>query len=492
MRFSEYANHDATGLAALVAEGEVAPDELLDMALMRLEEVRGLGAVPLLQEGAARAAIRDGLPDGPLKGVPFLLKDLGAEAATHPSHQGSRLTESTEWPVDSAVFERLRAAGLVTFGRTAAPENGIGPVTEAAVYGAPTRNPWDTSRTPGGSSGGSGAAVAAGIVPAAHGSDGGGSVRIPASCCGLLGLKATRARLPDGPYAGEGWGGMAIEGFLTRSVRDTAALLDATAGPDLGSPYPPPPMTESFVAAIARPPRRLRVALCDTTFDGAPVHPDCAEAAGDAGRLLESLGHHVEPARPTANHADMMAAWTDIVACGTALTIRGALVKAGAVPRGAPLAEVERALPAGTVEGIARGALRHAATLSGADYLSAVNRIHAYGREMAAFLTEYDALLSPTLAEPPALLGRFAHDREDYVDYRTGPEGVFAYSPFCAAFNASGQPAASVPLHWAKGLPIGVHVALPFGADAELLSLCAELEAARPWFDRRPAAGIPA
>ncbi|TYO89511.1 amidase [Oceanicella actignis] len=472
----DYDAMDATALAALVAAGEATPDELLDLALDRLRAVDGtLNAVPLVFEEIARRKIAQGLPEGPLRGVPFLLKDLGAEARDYPSHNGSRLFRWTRYDRDSAIYERLAAAGLVVFGRTASPELGIGPVTEAAVYGGPTRNPWDPSRTPGGSSGGSGAAVAAGVVPAAHGSDGGGSVRIPASSCGLFGFKATRARLPDGPYAGEGWAGMAIDGFLTRSVRDSALLLDVTQGPDLGAPYWAPPLREGFRAALARPPRPLRVALCETTLTGAPVHPECRAAAEEAAALLADLGHEVTPARPDADHEGMMAAWTDIVACGTALSIRKAVEA-----RGRPLEPDE-------VEGVARGAAAHARTISGDRYLEAVGRIHAYGRRMAEFFLRHDILLTPTLAEPPARIGRFAHDREDYVAYRMGPDGVFAYSPFTAAFNATGQPAASLPLRWTpEGLPVGVHLAAPFGEDELLMALCGQIEAARPWFDRRP------
>ncbi|NAZ36165.1 amidase [Rubellimicrobium sp. CFH 75288] len=468
-----YDDHDALGLAALVASGEASPDELLDEALARTRRLNShINAVVLIQEEEARRAIRSGLPRGPFRGVPFLLKDLGAEAVGFPSHSGSRLFADQSDPEDSSIVARLRAAGLVIFGRTTAPEGGIGPATEAAVYGGPTRNPWDLSRTPGGSSGGAGAAVAAGIVPAAHGSDGGGSVRIPASNCGLFGLKPTRARLPDGPYAGEGWGGMATDGFLTRSVRDTAALLDACHGADLGAPYHAPPLRRSHMDAISRPPPRLRVGLCETTFEGGPVHPDCAEAARDAARLLEDLGHRVEPFRPDADHAAMIRAWVDIVAAGTALSVRREL-------RGRD--------PADWVEGVTRGALAHAATLSAEDYLAALGTIHAYGRRMAAAFSGIDILLSPVMAEPPARIGRFAHDTEDYVAYRLGPEGVWPYSPFCTAFNASGQPAASVPLFWsAEGLPIGVQLAAPFGEDETLLALCREMELARPWWTRRP------
>ncbi|SMY06326.1 amidase [Flavimaricola marinus] len=469
-----HTTQDATDLAALIATGAASPQELLQEALDRVDAVNGtLNCVVLTQEDVARSDIAKGLPDGPFRGVPFLLKDLGAEARDFPSHNGSALLRDTRYSYDSEIFLRMRATGVVTFGRTTAPEGGVGPVTEAAVYGGPTRNPWDPERTPGGSSGGAGAAVAAGIVPFAHGSDGGGSIRIPASNCGLFGFKATRARFPDGPAAGEGWAGMATDGFLTRSVRDNATMMDACAGADKGAPYAAPAMPVSYSEAISRPPKRLRIGLCDTTFTGKPIHADCAAAVRETALLLESLGHAVVPMVPQADHLGMMRAWTRIVACGTALGIDHAL-------KGRPLRD-------GEVQGVSRSAIDFARTISGADYLDAVGEIHAYGRKMAAVFDECDILLSSTMAEPPAVVGRFTHDRDDFENYRTGPGGVFEYSPFCAAFNASGQPAASVPMHWsAEGLPIGVHLAAAFGDDATLIALCAELEQAKPWAHRWP------
>ncbi len=472
----DYDALDATGLAELVATGQASPDELLDEALARTEAVNGdLNAVVMMREEAARRMIREGLPDGPFKGVPFLLKDLGAEAKDFPTNNGSNLFKDFHWPYDSEIYLRMKATGVVPFARTTSPEAGIGPVTEASVYGGPTRNPWDLGRTSGGSSGGSGAAVAGGIVPLAHGSDGGGSVRIPAASCGLFGLKATRARFPDGPMSGEGWGGMAIDGFLSRSVRDNAVMMDACAGTDLGAPYAAPPMPMSFTEALTHDPGKLRIGLCETTFDGSAVHPDVREAVQAAGRVLESLGHTVEPYRPEADHQGMMHAWTKIVACGTALSIRSRLARLG------------RDLQQGDVQGVARGALAYADTISGADYLAAIEKVHAYGREMAHALDGIDVLVSATLAEPPAEVGRFHHEREDFANYRTGPGGVFDYSPFCAAFNASGQPAATVPLHWTPdGLPVGIHLAASFGDDALLVALSAQLEQSAPWAHHRP------
>ncbi|MFC3117425.1 amidase [Jhaorihella thermophila] len=299
-------------------------------------------------------------------------------------------------------------------------------------------------------------------------------MRIPASSCGLVGFKPTRARLPDGPAVGEGWAGMAIDGFLTRSLRDTAALLDATRGPDLGAPYWPPPMQCSFAQAMRAEPGRLRVRFATTTLSGDALHPECVAAVERTARLLEDLGHEVEPfAIPEGlDVEDMMQAWTRIVACGTALSVRSAL-------KGRPLD------PA-MVEGVTRGAIALADTLSGADYLEAVNRIHAFGRRMARVFLNCDVLVTPTLATPPARVGQLKPDNEDFVAYRNGPGGVFEYSPFTAIFNASGQPAVSLPLHWsADDLPVGVHLAMAFGQDERLMSLAAQIERAASWADKQ-------
>jgi len=475
----DYETYDALGLAALVAEGEVTPGELLEAALERLEAINPrINAIADLAVDPAKTAVVNSLPKGPFQGVPFLLKDLGAAAIDYPSNLGSRLFAGTRYHVDSALVERLKRAGLVIFGRTTSPELGIGPVTEAKVYGGPTRNPWNPDHTAGGSSGGAAAAVAAGILPAAHGSDGGGSIRIPASSSGLFGLKPTRARIPAGPLVGEGWAGMAVDGFLTRSVRDSAALLDAVAGPDLGAPYAAPPLKASFTNAIQHPPERQKIAFSIKSFTGEPVHTDCRDAVLKTVKLLDDLGHHVEEADPTIELMPLMQAWVRIVASGAALSIRQKVAA-----RGQPLDPDE-------VEGITRGALAFAETVSGADYLQAVNQVHRFSRDLAHVFEHYDLLVTPTLAEPPAEVGRFAPDDEDFVEHRLGSAGILPYSPFTPAFNASGQPAMSVPLHWtAGGLPIGVHIAARFGADEDLIALAAELETAAPWFGRRPPDG---
>ena len=301
-------------------------------------------------------------------------------------------------------------------------------------------------------------------------------MRIPASSCGLFGLKPTRARLPDGPLAGEGWAGMAIDGFLTRSVRDTAALIDATHGPDVGAPYYAPPLHGTLLEAIAAPPRRLRIAYSTLSFTGDPVHPDCRDAVSHTVSLCASLGHEMVEADPKVDIHRFMTAWTNIVACGTELTVRSRL------------AELDRPARPDELDGVTRGAVAMGRSVSGADYLEAVGVMHEIGREMARLLADergFDMLLTATLAEPPAVIGRFKPDNKDFADYRLGPHGVLPYSPFTALANGTGQPAMSVPLYWnSDNLPIGTHVMARSGDEALLLQLATQLETADPWFNR--------
>jgi len=480
MRLEEYRGYDALGLAQLVRDRQVTAAELLELALQRTSATDDrIAAVVYMQADRARRAIAAGLPDGPFVGVPFLIKDLGCDAVDFPTCMGSGLFRDYRYSVDSELFTRLESTGLVTFARTTSPEFGIGPTGEASVYGRPTRNPWNLAHVAGGSSSGSAAAVTAGIVPIAHGSDGGGSVRIPASSCGLFGLKPTRARLPDGPSSGEGWAGMAIDGFLTRSVRDTAALIDATHGPDLGAPYYAPPLQGTLLGAIDAPPRRLRIAYSMLSFTGDPVHADCRDAVARTASLCESLGHDMVEADPSVDIDRFMRAWTNIVACGTELTVRSRE------------AELGRSAQRDELDGVTRGAVALGRATSGADYLEAVGVVHEIGRHMARFLADergFDMLLTPTLAEPPAVIGRFKPDNEDFVDYRMGPHGVLGYSPFTALANGTGQPAMSIPLYWNDdGLPVGTHFMARAGDEALLLQLATELEEAEPWFHKVPA-----
>jgi len=473
--FRDYGKYDALGLAELVRKKTVTAGELLEEALARTERVNPkINAVVHLVPERARETIAAGLPAGPFTGVPFLLKDLGAEAKGYPTHSGSRFFANHQWSFDSEIFLRFKAAGLVAFGRTTSPELGVGPTTEGDVYGAPTRNPWNLDHVAGGSSGGAAAAVAAGILPLAHGSDGGGSVRIPASSCGLVGLKPTRARLPDGPASGEGWGGMAIDGVLSRTVRDTAAAIDATAGPDLGQPYWAPPMERPLMEEIKSPPRRLKIAFSAKSFTGAAVHPECKTAVEHAAKLCASLGHELVEAAPGFDFDKAMRAWATVVACGTALSID---MRAAALKRAPGPDELHVSI---------RAAGDYGRRVTGPDYLAAINTVHATGRAVAKFFLGYDMLITPTLAEPPARIGRFALDNPDFLDFRLGPKGIVHYSPFCPVFNITGQPAISLPLHWsADGLPVGVHVAARFGEEGLLMKLAAQLEQAAPWSERR-------
>ena len=474
--FREYEAYDALGLAALVKRREVSAGELLDDALARVAARNpAINAVCEMHEDVARRAIAAGLPAGPFEGVPFLLKDITAAARDFPMSQGSRFFAGQASDVDSEVVARHRRSGLVIFGRTTTPEMAISPSTEARLYGGPTRNPWSLAHSTGGSSGGAAAAVAAGIVPMAHATDGAGSIRIPAACCGLFGLKLTRGRTPAGPLAGEGWGGLTGDHVITRSVRDSAAALDATHGADLGAPYFAPPAPASFLDEAMRPPGRLRIAVMSTTLDGTAIHPEVAAAVEDAAGLCESLAHAVTEARPALGTEEMLVPLLKVVACGTAMGIERRIQALGREPGPDDL------------EPVTRGALEVGRRTSGAEYLLALATLHALGRRVAKFFLDYDVLLLPVLAEPPAKLGRFVMANPDFMDYRLGPNGIAPYSPFTPLANMSGQPAATVPLAWSKdGLPIGIQFVARFGDEATLLRLAAQLEAARPWAGKRP------
>ena len=466
---------DAISLTDRIKTGFVEASDILSASVARAERLNSsLNAIVNFNTSHAKKLLATTALDTPLYGVPTLLKDLGAEAINFRSHNGSRLYHNTVYSYDSTIFQRIRKTGLIPYARTTSPELGIGPTSEAGVYGEPTRNPWNLKHTSGGSSGGSGSAVAAGIVPIAHGSDGGGSVRIPASCCGLVGIKPTRARLPDGPGSGEGWAGMAIDGFLTRSVRDSALMLDQCSGGDLGAPYAAPPLKTGFMKAMEAKLPSLRVAILNTDFMGNAVHKECRHAVALTADSLRQLGHHVCTwSSPLGDDVkDMMLAWTKIVAAGTLLSVRYKK-------------NIETVTP-NDVDGVTYGAMQLGKTVSGADYLQSINTVHAFGRKMARLLEEFDILVSPTLAEPPAKTGRFKPVNSDFLDYRSGPDGVFAYSPYTAIFNASGQPAMSLPLYWTPDdLPVGVHFAAAYGNDEMLVSLARQLEQAMPWHDKQ-------
>ena len=491
---NEYDKLDALDLAALVRRREVSPSELLEAAITRVERVNPrINAVirPLYDE--ARAQAQAPLADGRFKGVPFLLKDLQAAVAGSPVSFGSRFFAGFRAPHDNTLVERYRRAGLVFFGRTNTPEFGLVPYTEPKLYG-PTRNPWNLDHTPGGSSGGAAAAVAAGIVPVAHASDGGGSIRIPAACCGLFGIKPTRGRNPCGPDFSELWRGLSIDHCLSRTVRDSAALLDATAGPESCAPYHAPAQERPFANEIGVPPGRLRIAFTKRGhLSSRPIHPDCAAAVEDVARLLADLGHTVEEADLDFDADAFARDFFLLVAVDTAATVEQVSAWVGRRPRRGEL-ETDTVLTA--MVGRQKRAL--AAAL-------ARDRQAAVARQVSRFFGTYDVLLSPTLGLPPARVGEIAPRGaeaalRDFVAaaglsfllrlpgvVEMSVRKIFAFVPFTPLANVTGQPSMNVPLHWnAAGLPIGTMFTGRFGDESTLFRLASQLEAARPWKEKRP------
>ena len=469
----QYESHDAIGLARLVRRGEVGPTELLEAAIARVEERNpSINAVVIKMYDEARAAIRAGLPDGPLRCVPFLVKDLHVLVAGGRTTHGSRLFADFVADHDSELVARYKRAGLVIFGRTATSEFGLCTSTDSALFG-PTRNPWKRDSMAGGSSGGSAAAVAARIVPAAHASDGGGSIRIPAACCGVFGLKPTRARNPSGPDAGEGWSGMSTAHAVSRSVRDSAALLDATSGPDLGDPYWAPPPARPFLEEIGADPGRLRIAYTTQAFNGAKTDADCVLAVEDAAKLCADLGHDVEEAVLTVDAQRTGRASLCIIAANTKWLLRQ---RASALGRELLPDDVEMSTAA-----LAKVSENMGAT----DYADAIRVLHDVGRRVSRFLQPYDLLLTPTMACAPLPLEALGVANRMSATYLDDLARTVAFTQL---FNLSGHPAMSVPLLWnAEGLPVGVQFAGRFGDEATLFRLAAQLEQARPWAHRRPA-----
>lgn len=472
-KIDEYESYDAIGLAELVRSGDATPEELLDAALERMQRHNpAINAVVIPMIEQAQTAIADGLPDGPFRGVPFLLKDLHAFYAGVPTTNGSRLFESFVPDHDTELVARYRRAGLVVFGKSASPEMGITATTESRLYGA-TRNPWNLEHSAGGSSGGAAAAVAAGILPAANASDGGGSIRIPASCCGLFGMKPTRARNPAGPDVGEGWAGMSTAHVVSRSVRDSAALLDATEGPDLGAPYWAPPPARPYLQEVGAEPGRLRITLQTRAFNGAETHPDCIAGARAAAKLCESLGHEVEERDLPIDFGPVRDAAQTIIAANLRASLE---LRAEALGR---------AIGEDDIEPITSAMIKNVQASSASDYARAIPVIHAAGRRVERFLHDFDVLLTPTMAAPPARIGALALDNPDFGSF---VGHVSAAVGFTQIFNVSGHPAMSVPLAWSSegGLPIGIQFAGRFGDEACLYRLAAQLEQAQPWFERRP------
>ncbi len=468
---------DATAQAELVRNGDASPLELVDAAIARVEKLNPeLNAVvhPLFEH--ARTAARGALPDGPFRGVPTMLKDLDGPMAGHPYHLGNKLLKEIGYRAefDSYLYEKLRDAGFVVVGKTNTPELGLLPTAEPQAYGA-THNPWDTTRSTGGSSGGSAAAVASGMVPVAHAGDGGGSIRIPSSACGIFGFKPSRGRISLGPDISEGWGGFVVRFALTRSVRDCAALLDVLSGAMPGDYYTAPFPTRPYRDEAGTDPGKLRVGLCLKPPAGlAVVDEECIAAARDAARLLDSLGHSVEEAAPEAfERDDFLSVFTTIFMASVASDLDDIAKKAG------------RNVGPDDVEPITWAMAEGGRALTATQYIEALTAAHQVVRHITPWweVDGFDLLLTPTLAEPPAKLG----DIGGGPDVISGFARATPFAAFTAVFNVTGQPAASVPLYFsASGLPIGVQLAAAPWRDDVLVRVAAQLEEARPWADRRP------
>jgi len=474
MAFAEYAQYDGLGLAALVAKGQVTPLELADEAITRIERHNPeLNAVVLKIYDQARDTAKRlaGEGDGRFRGVPFLLKDILGNMAGVPTASGARFLLDMPAAQDDTLVARFKAAGLVPLAKTNVPEFGLLPTTESVLYG-PCRNPWNRAHSTGGSSGGSAAAVAAGIVPFAHANDGGGSIRIPASCCGLVGLKPTRGRNPLGPMLGDIMNGLICEHVVSRSVRDTAAVLDCTHGPEPGDPYAAQPPARPFLEEVTAPAGRLRIAFTTKTPSGSPVHPECITAVERTAKLCQELGHIVEEAAPALDQNMITQSFLTVWCSGLAMQINAVAMLNGR--------EVREEL----FEGITWGLYEQGRQVTAAQYLIAVAMLQIQSRMVGQFHTTYDCWLTSTLGSPPIRLGTVDLNERDPV---AGLAPIFDYVPYTPLQNATGQPAISLPLHWtADGLPVGVMFTGRLGEEGVLLRLAGQLEQARPWIERKP------
>jgi amidase/6-aminohexanoate-cyclic-dimer hydrolase len=466
----EYSNYDAVGLAALVRGKQVSARELLDEAIARTEKIDPqINAVVVRHYDYARAQIDRGLPEGPFTGVPFLLKDLDLLEGTRTTF-GASLYRDNVADHTGTLAQRFLDSGVTVFGKSSSPEFGLMPTTEPRLFG-PTRNPWNLDHSSGGSSGGAAAAVAARILPVAHASDGGGSIRIPASASGVFGLKPSRARNPLGPDRGEGWGGFSCGHVVSISVRDSAAMLDAVHGPEPSSPYVAPPPERPFAEEVGREPGKLRIAFTDKSPYGEAIDPEIAAAVRDVAVLLEGLGHHVEERAP-ALPADPAVVMTTIVGANTGLNVRLAEQRLG------------RTMTDRDFEILTLAGSYNAQKQTPVDYVSAQLSAFQILHSLATFLANYDVFLAPTLCSPPLKIGELNTMSDDLS--HIAPI-LRRYMPGTSMFNMSGQPAMSVPLAWnAAGLPLGMMFAARFGDEATLLRLAAQLEQVRPWKDRRP------
>jgi amidase len=475
MKSDELATLDAMAQAALVASGECTASELVEAAIERIERTNPrINAVVVKLFERAREQAAGVLPAGPFRGVPLLLKDLGCHVAGMSVYGGTKFLRDRDWksPTDSVLAQRFAAAGFVIVGKTNTPELGLSPTTEPDTFG-PTRNPWNPERIVGGSSGGSASAVAAGLVPIAHAGDGGGSIRNPAGACGLVGLKPSRGRTSVGPEHGEGWGGAVTEHVITRTVRDTAAVLDCVAGPASGDPYYAPQPERPFLEEVGRDPGSLRIGLF-TSNPNTPAHPEAGAAVEAAAALLESLDHRVDATYPAALDETNLGEWV-----GTSVSSSVAReLDAYAEMTGDEVEEAD-------VEPATWAMAQRGRSLSASDYLKTIDALHGYGRRLRGWWRElpgedgYDILVTPTMAEPAPPIGSVKGADIDRI---------VRLVPYTMAYNVSGQPAIGLPLHWtAEGLPMGVQLVGCYGSESLLIRLSSQLEEAMPWRERRPA-----
>lgn len=474
LSLSEYAKHDGLGLAGLVARKEVSPAELVETAVQAIEKVNPqLNAVLQVLADDAKAEVAGGVPSGPFCGVPFLIKELVLHAKGVRLDMGSRLARGYVAGEDSELMARFRKAGFVLTGTTQTPEFGYNPTTETTLHG-PVHNPWKAGHSAGGSSGGSGAAVAAGIVPVAHANDGGGSIRIPASCNGLVGLKPSRDRVPAGPDYSDPLCGLACEFVVSRTVRDSATLLDIVAGADVGAPGLPVPPARPYREEAGTDPGKLRIAWTTQPASGEPVDPECERAVRDTVRVLEGLGHTVQEGGPAYDWDEFLdrihVIWTayNAMAVGEVAKLMG------------------RTPGPDTLEAVTLACCEDGRKYTAVDLLQSMEYGGSLSRTVGRFFEDIDVLVTPTIAKRPAPHGEVDQNRAGLTAMEWTRQ-VFAYVPFTPLFNTTGQPAISLPLHWsADGLPVGVQFVGPLGDEAGLLRLAAQLEQAKPWADKRP------
>jgi amidase len=473
MAFETYATYDGLGLGALVQRGEISALELLEIAIARAEAINPrINAIVYRGYDQARAAAAAFKPAGePFAGVPLLLKDLLGDCAGMPTRFASAFVPPIPAPADSYLVARLKRAGFVPFAKTNAPEFGLPPFTEPKLYGA-ARNPWDPTRTPGGSSGGSAAAVAARIVPVAHANDGGGSIRIPAACCGLVGLKPTRGRNSLGPLVGDVMNGLVAEHVVSRSVRDTAAALDATAGYVAGDPYAAAPPARPYLTELTAGPRKLRIGYSTAAPFGNSLDPEIAGATEATAKLCAELGHEVEEASFKLDTQTLLPAFFAVYTAGLAATIDTMAKLIGRAPN------------AGDFEAMTWNVYEIGRAVTASQYLMAIGAMQRAGRNLAAFFEHRDIWLTPSLGALPLPVGLI---KVDDPDARLSDPRIAAFAHYNPLYNVSGQPAISLPLQVSKsGLPIGMLFGARYGEEATLLHLAAQLETAQPWHDRQP------